>query len=136
MARRLAHLPLVYSCSGASSAAQLANTLAVLLDRHGKAQMSCIAGVGGDIGRFIGEARSGRPILALDGCPLACVRNCLQRHGVAPDRYVELHKYGVKKRYGHSPLPEDVSRLYPVVTTVAGELCSACDRALDRVHEG
>lgn len=42
------NLPLVYSCSGCSSAAQMANHLAVQLDRTGLAEMSCIAGVGGN----------------------------------------------------------------------------------------
>ncbi len=37
------HLPLVYSCSGCFSAAQLANDVAIALDRHGMAEMSCIA---------------------------------------------------------------------------------------------
>ena len=41
--------PLIYSCSGCSSAAQLANHVAVRLDRAGVAEMSCIAGVGGDV---------------------------------------------------------------------------------------
>lgn len=35
-------LPLVYSCSGCSSAAQMANCLALELDRKGVAEMSCI----------------------------------------------------------------------------------------------
>jgi len=43
-------LPLVYSCSGCSSAAQLANQLAIRLDREGLAETSCIAGVGGCAG--------------------------------------------------------------------------------------
>jgi uncharacterized metal-binding protein len=59
---------LVYSCSGCSSAAQLANYLAVRLDREGHAQMSCIAGVGGNVRslvRKLDEAvQSERPILA------------------------------------------------------------------------
>ena len=41
--------PLVYSCSGCSSAAQMANYLAVQLDRKGVAEMSCIVGVGGNV---------------------------------------------------------------------------------------
>jgi len=61
--------PLVYSCSGCSSAAQLANHLALQLDRHGMAEMSCIAGVGGDVPQLLKLAHSGRPIIALDGCP-------------------------------------------------------------------
>lgn len=91
-------LPLVYSCSGCSSAAQLANHLALRLDRDGLAEMSCIAGVGGDVPKLVRLATSGRPIVALDGCPLACVRSSLARHGVAPARHYQLHQYGVKKR--------------------------------------
>ena len=50
MAQAKNTLPLVYSCSGCSSAAQLANHLAVRLDRDERAEMSCIAGVGGSKG--------------------------------------------------------------------------------------
>jgi len=91
--------PLVYSCSGCSSAAQLANGLAVRIDRSGAAEMSCIAGVGGDVPSLVRVARSGRPIVALDGCPLVCVRSTLARHGVTPDLHVVLSDHGVKKRF-------------------------------------
>lgn len=94
-----AHLPLVYSCSGCSSAAQMANWLAIALDRRGLAEMSCIAGVGGDVPKLVRLATSGRPIIGIDGCALACVRNTLARHGVAPDDYHLLSDHGVRKRY-------------------------------------
>ena len=90
--------PLVYSCSGCSSAAQLANHVAVQMDRRGSAEMSCIAGVGGDVPKLVRLAKSGRPILALDGCPLVCVKSVLERHGLNPTRHYQLHEYGVKKR--------------------------------------
>ena len=90
--------PLVYSCSGCSSAAQLANHVALKLDRRGVAEMSCIAGVGGDVPKLVRLAQSGRPIVALDGCPLVCVKSTLARHGIAPDRHYQLQQYGVKKR--------------------------------------
>ena len=90
--------PLVYSCSGCSSAAQLANHVALQLDRRGVAEMSCIAGVGGDVPHLVKIMRSGRPIIALDGCPLVCVKSTLARHGVAADRHYQLQQYGVKKR--------------------------------------
>ena len=90
--------PLVYACSGCSSAAQLANHVAVRLDRSGVAEMSCIAGVGGDVPSLLKTARSGRPIVALDGCPLVCVKSSLARHGITPDRHYQLQQYGVRKR--------------------------------------
>lgn len=99
MPRRDHTLPLVYSCSGCSSAAQMANHLALALDRGGHAEMSCIAGVGGDVPALVRVATSGRPIVALDGCALACVRHTLARHGVVPAVHHVLADYGVKKRY-------------------------------------
>ncbi len=122
MARTRGKLPLVYSCSGCSSAAQLANTLAVRLDRDREAEMSCIAGVGGDVPKLVKVATSGRPVLALDGCALACVRSCLGRHGVTPTQYVELQKHGVKKRYGENAPEAEAARLYPMVRGLAREL--------------
>jgi uncharacterized metal-binding protein len=90
-------LPLVYACSGASSAAQMANHLAVKLDRLKVAEMSCIAGVGGDVKPLVKTATSGRPIIALDGCPLQCAAKILARHGLKADQHVDLSDLGVKK---------------------------------------
>jgi uncharacterized metal-binding protein len=92
-------LPLVYSCSGCSSAAQMANALAVRLDREHVAEMSCIAGVGGDVGPLVDTATSGRPMLVIDGCPLECARKSLEQHDVTPNRHVNLAKRGVPKEY-------------------------------------
>jgi uncharacterized metal-binding protein len=76
----------------------MANYLALALDRSGAAEMSCIAGVGGGVAPLVKLARSGRPVLAIDGCPLACTRQCLARAGVEPDRHVLLNSMGVRKR--------------------------------------
>lgn len=111
--------PLVYSCSGCSSAAQLANHVALQLDRQGLAEMSCIAGVGGDVPSLVRVARSGRPIIALDGCPLACVRNTLARHQVVPTRHHQLQQYGVKKR-PHEDF--DAAQAVAVFAQVAADL--------------
>jgi uncharacterized metal-binding protein len=90
--------PLVYACSGGSSVAQMANYLALRLDRERVAEMSCIAGVGGGVVQLVSIARSGRRILAIDGCPLACARACLRQAGVEPDCHVQLHGYGVPEQ--------------------------------------
>lgn len=93
-----AKLPLVYACSGCSSAAQMANHLALKLDREGIAEMSCIAGVGGGVTGLVRTAQSGRRILALDGCVLKCVSACLANAGVVADTHLVLSEHGVKKR--------------------------------------
>lgn len=89
--------PLMYACSGCSNTAQLANTIAVDFNREGIAEMSCIAGVGGDVKPLVKTAKSNRIIIAIDGCSLACVKNCLARHGVDPTHQFVLTSYGIKK---------------------------------------
>lgn len=104
-------LPLIYSCSGASSAAQMANHIAVRLDRLEAAEMSCIAGVGGDVKPLVRTAKSGRPIIALDGCPLHCVAQTLKRHGLVADKHYDLSKMGVEKKHHEDFDPQDAGRL-------------------------
>lgn len=115
-------LPVVYSCSGCSSAAQMTNHLAVRLDREKTAEMSCIAGVGGDVPKLVKTARSGRPILALDGCPLHCVRETLARQGIEPDRHYVLSDRGVRKRYHADFDPDEAETLFGEVRELAVEL--------------
>lgn len=91
-------LPLIYSCSGCSSAAQMANHIAVNIDRHGIAEMSCIAGVGGNVQSLVKTALSGRKIVALDGCPLNCVKHCLANHGIEPTLHYVLSDFKVVKK--------------------------------------
>ncbi len=76
----------------------MANSLAIRLDRDGVAEMSCIAGVGGGVTGLVKTAQNGRPILALDGCVLACTAACLAQAGVTADIHLVLSDHGVKKR--------------------------------------
>jgi uncharacterized metal-binding protein len=123
------HLPLVYSCSGCSSVAQLANHLAVRLDHDGYAEMSCIAGVGGDVGPLVRIAKSGRPIIAIDGCALTCVRSTLARHGVTPAAHRLLAADGVRKRFHQAFDPADAEALMPALRATATALTRAEEEA-------
>lgn len=118
-------LPLVYSCSGCSSAAQMANHLALQLDRAGVAEMSCIAGVGGGVTGLVRTARSGRRILALDGCVLKCVAACLANAGVVADTHVVLAEHGVKKRQHADFDPVEAQRLYAANVLPAAQALAA-----------
>ncbi|QTQ34696.1 DGC domain-containing protein [Aromatoleum petrolei] len=108
-------LPLVYSCSGCSSAAQTSNDVALALDRRNLAEMSCIAGVGGDVPKLVKVAKSGRPIIAIDGCALSCVKSALARHGVQPAVWHELSQYEVEKVYGADPDQANVQKVLDIV---------------------
>lgn len=90
--------PLVYACSGCSSAAQMANQLALRLDRDRAADLSAIVDVGAGVADLIRTARSGRPILALDGCVSICVATCLSKAGVTADTHLVLSDYGVENK--------------------------------------
>ncbi|MBM3351561.1 MAG: zinc-binding protein [Betaproteobacteria bacterium] len=115
-------LPLVYSCSGCSSAAQMANFLALKLDRKGAAEMSCIAGVGGSVKPLLQLAKTGRPILALDGCLLSCVKASLEQHGIKLNTHVVLSDYGVKKRKHADFDLAEANGLFPKIETLANAL--------------
>ena len=91
------------------------------MDRSGLAEMSCIAGVGGDVPKLVNLAKSGRPIIALDGCPLVCVKSSLARHGIHPARHYQLHEYGVKKR-NHQDF--DPAQAAEVLTRVQADLAT------------
>jgi uncharacterized metal-binding protein len=98
-------LPIVYSCSGCSSAAQTANMIAIKMDREELAEMSCIAGVGGDVKSLVRTAKSGRDIIAIDGCPLSCCKSSLARHEVQPKHHFVLSDFDVPKINGKDPDP-------------------------------
>lgn len=89
----------------------MANHLAVRLDRLGVAEMSCIAGVGGDVPPLVRTAKSGRPIVVLDGCPLHCAARILQRHGIQPTRHFDLSARGVAKRKHEDFDPQEAVRV-------------------------
>lgn len=132
--------PLVYSCSGCSNVAQLANDLAVWLQREGVAEMSCIAGVGGDVKQLVKTATSGRRIIALDGCPLNCVKQTLAKKQVAPTWHIQLTDMGLKKRDGESCTLSDTYRALEYIYDEIGECfnndISAPLRKLDKSANG
>ncbi len=113
--RERENLPLVYACSGCSNIAQLANQVAIEMDRENIAEMSCIAGVGGGVKPLVKKAKSGRNIIALDGCHLGCVSNCLAGCDVEPTQHYVLTDYGVKKEYQVDFTASDVDRVKHLV---------------------
>jgi len=113
--------PLVYSCSGCSSSAQMSNYLAVQLDRMGVAEMSCIAGIGGNVKNLLRTALAGRKIIAIDGCPLACSKACLGNYKIIPDIHFELTGLGVSKRQHEDFDSEEANRLLKKVEALISE---------------
>lgn len=107
--------PLIYSCSGCSNNAQLANQIALDMDRQDIAEMSCIAGVGGNVSKLVKLAKSGRDIIALDGCNLHCVKGCLANHDVTAKVHLTLTDEGLKKRYKTDFNKDDSSKIQEII---------------------
>ena len=102
-------LPVVYACSGCTSAGQLADHVARSLDREGLAEMSSIAGIGAEDPQQLSRARSRFPVIAIDGCANACARRCLERHGIQPAHSYVLSRFGVAKRHRASFSPDEAA---------------------------
>lgn len=107
--------PLVYSCSGCSDVAQIANEVALRLFREDSAEMSCIAGVGGNVPALVNAATSGRKIIALDGCPMHCVKGCLAQQNIEPELHLTFSDFGFRKRKGAEFDEAEADRAYEIV---------------------
>jgi len=90
--------PIVYSCSGCSNLAQMAHNISLTLDGDGIAEMSCISGVVGKVEPIMALAKSGRPIIAIDGCDLGCTKACLDKSEIKTDHYFKISDLGFDKR--------------------------------------
>lgn len=110
------NLPLIYSCSGCSNVAQLANDIAIQANADGIAEMSCIAGVGGKVKALVKKAKSNKPIVVIDGCPLQCAKACLKGIDIEPDVQITLTDYSFKKQYHAKLNLEDEQALYQTIT--------------------
>jgi uncharacterized metal-binding protein len=93
----------------------MANHLALTLYHEGRAEMSCIAGLGGDVPSLVRTAKKaaedGRPIVAIDGCALACVQHTLERHGITATVCHELQQYEVRKIKGQDFDPDEANEV-------------------------
>jgi uncharacterized metal-binding protein len=89
----------------------MANQLALALNREGLAEMSCIAGVGGGVPALVKTAQKATQIIALDGCPLHCVRHCLAKCNVQPTQHFTLTEFGLKKRQHSDYCADDFERI-------------------------
>lgn len=91
--------PVVFACSGCSPAGQLANQLALELDRRGIAEMSCLAGLGAEKPVFLKLAER-RPVWIIDGCPIECGEGVSAKVGRPMALHLRLHDLGIKKKEG------------------------------------
>jgi len=105
----------------------MANYIAIQFDRRQVAEVSCIAGVGGNVKKLVRTAQSGREIIVIDGCPLACAKACLQNHGIEPQYHFELTQMGVKKMQ-HEDFDKEEAAV--VMETISEQVLSPSNKIL------
>jgi uncharacterized metal-binding protein len=95
----------VYACSGGSNVGQLSNEAAKALDSSGEATMACLAGLGGNISGMVASAKSGAPVLIIDGCPVACGKKIVEHLGLKDYGYLEITGLGITKEHNVNKTP-------------------------------
>lgn len=96
---------LIFPCSGAADVGAIADQAARKLTREGTGKMFCLAGIGGRVSGIMKTTESAEKILAIDGCPLNCVKNCLEQAGFTKFEHVNLSDLGLNK--GQSAVTEE-----------------------------
>jgi len=100
---------LIFACSGAADVGAVADQAARKLTKDGVGKMFCLAGVGGRVSGIMATTESAARILAIDGCPLNCVKNCLKQAGFTKYEHLQLADLGMEK--GKTPpTPETVAK--------------------------
>jgi len=87
---------MLLACSGGSNVGQISNEVARRLTVDNCGVMFCLAGLGGDVEPLIERTRGAERILVIDGCPVACAKKVLDRHGIA-HQWLELTGLGIEK---------------------------------------
>ena len=101
---------LIFACSGAADVGAVADQAARKMTQQGCGQMFCLAGVGGGVEPILKKTAAAKRIFAIDGCPLNCVKNCLEQAGFGQFEHLQLADLGFEK--GKSPATdENVSKV-------------------------
>lgn len=111
---------MIFACSGAADVGEIADRAARKLTREGKGRMFCTAGLGGRISGILKTTEAADGVLAIDGCPLNCVKSSLEQAGFTTFQHLQLADLGLEK--GKSPATEE--SINKVVARAAGMICS------------
>jgi uncharacterized metal-binding protein len=106
---------LIFACSGAADVGAVADQAARKLSKEGLGSMFCSNGLGGNVEPILNKTKSASKILAIDGCPLNCMKKSLENAGFTVFEHLQLADLGLEK--GKSPANEEnVSKAYNAAT--------------------
>ena len=96
---------LIFACSGAADVGEITDKAARQLTKEGVGKMFCTVGIGGRVSGIMKTTESADKILAIDGCPLNCVKNSLEQAGFNIFEHLQLADLGLEKC--SSPVTEE-----------------------------
>jgi uncharacterized metal-binding protein len=88
---------LIFACSGAADVGEISDRAARSITREGAGKMFCLAGIAGRIPGIMKMTDSASNILAIDGCELDCVKNCLKQAGFDRFEHFRVTDLGLEK---------------------------------------
>jgi uncharacterized metal-binding protein len=99
---------MVLACSGACDLGQITDLVARKLRDNGVRKMNCLAVVGAGIEKSIADFKT-KNILMLDGCPIDCGKQILDKAGFENYTYLRVTDLGFKK--GQTPVTDEVIQI-------------------------
>jgi uncharacterized metal-binding protein len=88
---------LIFACSGAADVGEISDRAARNISRDGAGKIFCLAGIAGRIASIMKTTQAASKILAIDGCELDCVKNCLQQAGFGQFEHFRVTDLGLQK---------------------------------------
>jgi uncharacterized metal-binding protein len=88
---------LIFACSGAADVGAVADQAARKLTADQKGKMFCLAGIGARVPGILKTTEAAARILAIDGCPLNCVKGTLEQGGFKSFLHLQMAELGMEK---------------------------------------
>lgn len=96
---------LIFACSGAADTGEISDRAARQLTKQGKGKMFCLAGIGGNVKPLVEATQKAKTIVAIDGCAVGCVKQCLLRGSFIEFHHMIVTDQGLEK--GKSPATDE-----------------------------
>jgi len=88
---------LIFACSGAADVGALSDRTARLLNQEGYGKMFCSVGIGGRVDNIVEKTKTASTIMAIDGCPMDCMKTSLENAGFNKHTHVRITDHNFVK---------------------------------------
>lgn len=123
---------IIFACAGASKAGQLTNEAAVQLTKEGYGNIACTASLAVSTPSIKKKVEAADEVVVIDGCPVGCARQIVERAGIAPDQEIVVTDLGIEKGGSLDLSEEDVEK----VVSAAWEGKGKAERTGERKKKG